>query len=140
MEKQTFSIEITAPRQKVWDMLFGAEGSRVETDWKEGSKALFLDGNNMGMVAKIAENREPEFLSIRHLGLVKNGVEDFESEEVKKWTGGFENYTLRQNGEQTDLLIELEVPPEHTNYLDTTWPKALDKVRELSEKQTEFAL
>ena len=151
MEKQTFNISIDASREKVWDVLLGketyplwtgpfAEGSRAETDWKEGSKAVSPDGNNLGMVSKIDENREPEFLSIKHLRMIKNGVEDLDSEEVKKWAGCRENYTLKSVGGKTDLLIEMDRSVEYPDYFMKTWPKALDKVKELSEKQKEPVL
>ena len=49
MEKNEFKILIDAPPEKVWNVLWNdasypqwtsafAEGSKVETDWKEGSK------------------------------------------------------------------------------------------------------
>ncbi len=98
MEKLNFSIKIKAPREKVWSTLLDdktyriwtsvfAEGSHAVTDWKEGNKALFLDGKGQGMVSTIAKNIPNEFLSIRHLGMVKDGVEDTESDEVKAWAG-----------------------------------------------------
>ena len=75
MEKQTFNITIRATPAEVWNTLFGqttyplwtapfAEGSSVETDWKEGSKALFLDGKGQGMVSMIAKNIPNEYMSI----------------------------------------------------------------------------
>ncbi len=141
-----FKIEINAPREKVWDVLLGkqtypiwtaafAEGSAVETDWKKGSKALFLDGNGKGMVSKIAENVPNEYLSIEHLGMYDNGKEDFESDEVKKWAGAKENYTLNDLGGKTELLIYLDMDdePNMVAYMEKAWPKALDKVKELAE-------
>ena len=149
MEKQSFNILIDAPREKVWDVLFGettypqwtvvfAEGSHVETDWKEGSKAVFLDGNNMGMVSTIARNIPNEFLSIKHLGVVKGGKEDFESEEVKKWAGALENYTLKSENGKTELVIDMDIVEDYKDYFLKTWPKALDKVKEIAEKHPEL--
>ena len=69
MGKQHFSIGIDAPpREKVWNVHWGktsypawtsvfAEGSSVETDWKKGSKALFLDETEQGIVSTIANAR-----------------------------------------------------------------------------------
>jgi hypothetical protein len=37
------------------------------------------------MVAEIAENRRNEFISIRHLGFIANGIVDTTSEVVKAW-------------------------------------------------------
>jgi hypothetical protein len=136
-----FRISIDAPREKVWNILWNddsyrawtatfAEGSRVETDWKKGSKALFLDGKNEGMVSTIAENKPNEFMSIKHLGVVKNGVEDFDQE----WAGGLENYTLKTVNGKTELTVEMDAPDDFKDYFQKTFLKALDKVKELSEK------
>src|SRR5437879_1722753 len=106
MDKKTFTITINAPREKVWSTLWDdatyrewtaafAEGSWAKTDWKKGSKVLFLDGKNDGMVSTIADNKPNEFMSIKHLGIVKNGVEDTGSAESKEWSGALENYTLK---------------------------------------------
>jgi uncharacterized protein YndB with AHSA1/START domain len=74
MEKLNFNIVINATPEKVWKVLWNddtyrkwtsafAEGSHAETDWKQGSKVLFLDGKGEGMVSKIAESRPNEFMS-----------------------------------------------------------------------------
>jgi hypothetical protein len=145
MEKQEFRIAIDAPREKVWNTLWGktsypawtsvfAEGSHVETDWKKGSKALFLDGKNEGMVSTIAENKPNEFMSIKHLGMVKKGVEDLESEKTKEWAGALENYTLKTVNEKTELTVDMDVTDEFKDYFLEAWPKALNKLKELAEK------
>src|SRR5687767_9008114 len=109
MEKQQFKTTINAPREKVWTMLWGkdsyrqwtapfAEGSSAETDWKKGSRVLFLDGKGNGMIARIEENIPNEYMSIEHIGEIINGVEDTESAKVKEWAGAHENYTLKSVG------------------------------------------
>ena len=141
MEKQEFKIAIDAPREKVWNTLWNdasyrawtsafAEGSYAETDWKKGSKVLFLDGKGQGMVSTIAENKPNEFMSIKHLGEVKNGVEEL----GKDWAGSTENYTLRTINGKTELTVDMDVVDEFKEYFQNTWPKALDKLKELAEK------
>lgn len=143
-----FEIVINAPKEKVWNTLWDdasyrkwttpfSEDSRAETDWKQGSKVLFLDGKNDGMVSEIAEVVPHEFMSIKHLGSVKNGVEDVESEEAKQWAGAFENYKLTAVNEGTLLKVWMggaTIPPEFEGYLQDAWPKALDKLKGLSEQ------
>jgi len=146
MNKLNFSIKIKAPKEKVWSVLLDdenyriwtsifAEGSHAVTDWQEGSKALFLDGKGRGMVSTIEKNKPNEFLSIKHLGFVKNGIEDTESDEVKKWAGAMENYTLKEDGGKTDLMIEMDSDDEYKDYFLKIWPQALEKVKELAEKK-----
>lgn len=145
-----FRIEINATREKVWDVLFDketysqwttvfSEGSKVETDWKKGSKALFIDESNRGMVSRIAENVPNEFMSIEHLGMYDNGVEDYESEHVKMWAGAKETYTLTEaDGKTTlDIFMEMDESEKNKKMIDMfadMWPKALAKVKELAEK------
>ncbi|WP_285054748.1 SRPBCC family protein [Pedobacter ginsengisoli] len=146
MKKKEFRITIDAPREKVWNVIIGkdtypvwtavfAEGSTVETDWKKGSKALFLDGKGSGMVSEIAENIPFEYLSIRHLGEIINDKEDTDSEKVKEWAGAFENYTLTEKDGKTEWLTEMDVTEEFEDYFDKTWPQAMEKARELAEKK-----
>jgi len=61
------------------------------------------------MVSVIAENIPNEFISIKHLGTFKNGIEDFDSEETRKWAGGLENHTLRNYSGKTELTIDIDV-------------------------------
>ncbi len=146
MEKQVFKTTLNAPRETVWNILWNdetyrvwtapfSEGSRAVTDWKKGSKALFLGTDNSGMVSTIAENIPNEFMSIKHLGIVKDGVEDTESKEVQQWAGALENYTLRSVGDNTELTIEMDTNEEFKDFFADTWPKALDKIKELSAQK-----
>ena len=146
MERKTFKTEIDASREKVWDVLWNDEtyrqwtapfneGSYAETDWKEGSKVLFLGPEGDGMVAKIKANTPREFMSIEHQGIVKDGVEDTESEEVKQWAGAKENYRLNTVGGKTELTVEMDIAEEYLDDFLKSWPQALQKVKELSEKR-----
>ena len=109
MEKLRKTILIDAPRERVWDVMLADDtyrdwttafsaGSHYKGDWSQGSKILFIgpspDGSGeMGMVSRIAENRPHEFISIEHLGICQNGVEDTESPEAKKWAPAYEKRT-----------------------------------------------
>lgn len=146
MKKLEFKTVIDASPEKIWEVLLGkdtypiwtavfAEGSNVKTDWKKGSKAIFLDGKGNGMVSEIAENIPGKFLSIRHLGDVINGKEDLESEKVKEWAGAYENYTLTEVDGQTAWSISLDIVEDYEDYMMDTWPQALKKVKELAENK-----
>ena len=146
MEKLSFSADINAPSEKVWKVLWNDdsykkwtsafyEGSYAETDnWKEGSKVLFLSPEKDGMVSRVAANKPNKFMSFEHLGIVKKGVEDTESDEVKGWAGAKENYTLTEEDGKTNLFIEMDSNDEFKEYFLKTWPLALEKVKELAEK------
>lgn len=145
MEKINFSVPINAPKEKVWEMLWNpdayrawtsafCEGSYAETDnWKEGSKVLFLDGRGSGMVSMVAAHRPNEFMSFRHLGFVKDGVEDTRSDAVKGWSGATENYSLTGENGMSTLSTEMDVTDDFKEYMMKTMPLALEKVKGLAE-------
>ena len=146
MQKLNFSIDINASREKVWKVLWGdksyrdwtsafAEGSYAVTDdWKEGSKVLFLGpGGQEGMVSKVDSKRPNEFMSFEHQGVVKDGIEDTTSDQVRAWKGAKENYTLKDKGKGTELVIDMDITETYQDYFQETWPKALERVKNLSE-------
>ena len=146
MESMNFDISINAPREKVWNALWEdanyrnwtsafSETSYAVTDWKQGSKILFLDGTGCGMVSRIEENRPNEYMSFQHLGEVRDGVEDTTSEKVQGWKGAMENYTLIETAGGTEVKVELtgNIPEEHKDYFVQAWPKALDKLKQIAE-------
>lgn len=150
MQKIHFSILINAPREKVWDTMLSEAtyrqwttafnpGSYFKGSWEEGSKILFLGPNpdgigEGGMVSRIKENRPHEFVSIEHLGMVNNGVEDTTSEEAKKWAPSYENYTFVDKDGGTEVLVDINILDEYKTMFDEMWPKALQLLKELVEK------
>ena len=145
MEKLKFNISINAPREKVWKILWDdktyrkwttpfSEGSYMESDWKIGGKTLFLGSEGNGMVSTIDQLKENEFLSFKHLGMIKDGKEDLESEEIKKWSGLLETYALEYSENQTFLSVDLDIGDDYKVYFIETFPKALKIVKELSEE------
>jgi uncharacterized protein YndB with AHSA1/START domain len=146
-KKIGFNTLISAPVAVVWDVMLQpatytdwtstfAEGSTYDGSWDEGAKIRFLgpDGQG-GMIARIAKNRRHEFISIEHLGMMKDGVEDTTSEAVQEWAGAHENYSFREVGGSTELRVEIDVTAEYEEYMTTHWPKALARLKELSESR-----
>lgn len=145
-----FTAAINAPAAAVWRHVTSlesykhwasafAEGSYFEGTWEQGSKIRFLSPSGGGMVAEIAENRENEFVSIRHLGFIANGVEDTTSEAIKAWAPAYENYTFLALPEGTKMVVDQDVAAEWEEYLNEAWPKALVLLKELSESSASAA-
>ena len=150
MQKIHFSIFITVPKERVWATMLDLEmykewtkafspGSSFKGKWEEGEKMLFIGpdpqtGEEGGMVSYIKEFKPHEFISIMHVGIFKNGVEDTESVEAKKWSPSYENYTFKEIGTGTELSIDMEVPEEYATMFDTTWPTALQALKDLAER------
>jgi uncharacterized protein YndB with AHSA1/START domain len=144
-KKLDFSISIAAPRRKVWEAMLGPDGYRVWTaafmegshfvgSWEKGAKIRFLAPNGEGMASEIADNRPFEFVSIRHVGIVKDGVVDTTSPEAVAWAPAFENYSFADEGAGTKLKVELDTVPQYEQYMRDTFPKALDLLKKLCEQ------
>ncbi len=142
-------ILINAPREKVWDTMLNdatyrqwtasfCPGSYYQGSWDKGSKILFLGpnpetGKEGGMVSRIAENIPHEFVSIEHMGIVNEGVEDTESEEVAPWKGFHENYTFQDQDGATMLIIDTDMVDTMADEMSTLWDKALLALKDLVE-------
>lgn len=150
METLHFSILIDADKQTVWDTMLEDKtyrewtkafhaGSYYEGSWEKGSEIRFLgpneDGTLGGMLSRINENIKYQYISIEHLGVIKNGKVDTTSEEAKKWTPAFENYTFTEKGNQTELKIEVQIDPSYKAMFEDMWTKALNELKNLSEKR-----
>jgi uncharacterized protein YndB with AHSA1/START domain len=144
-----FAIVVNAPKEKVWHTMLDADTYRAWTeafmpdshfvgDWRKGSKMLFLapgeTGEMSGMVSRIKEIRPYEYVLIEHIGIVQNGKEDTSSEAVSGWAGALENYTFKDLGGKTEVLIEMDTSDEYTKMFQNIWPKALQRLKELAEK------
>ena len=59
---------------------------------------------------------------------------DLDSEQMKEWAGSLENYTLKTVNGKTELTVDMDVTDEYKDYFEQAWPKALDKLKEIAEK------
>jgi hypothetical protein len=145
MKTLTFDVTILAPRAQVWATLQGpesykawtaafAEGSYYEGSWDQGASIRFLSPAGGGMVAEIAENRPLEFVSIRHLGMIENGVVDTTSDKVKAWTPAYENYRFEDVPGGCRVTVTLDTAPDWEQYMQDTFPKALALLKGLCER------
>lgn len=152
MKKLQFKISINAPKVKVYDSMLGISTksdyeewtslfnptSAYEGSWDKGSKILFTGvdskGQKGGMVSKIAANIPNQFVSIQHYGILKEDQEVTEGPEVEKWANGFENYTFEENNGVTNVTVDLDAAEDLLDYMNQTYPKALDKLKEICER------
>ena len=94
---------------------------------------MFLAPDGSGMTSIIADNRPHEFISIQHIGYIKDGIEDTESPEIKAWAPAFENYTFSENAGATRLKVDMDVASEYEEFMKVAWPKALAKLKAICE-------
>ena len=139
-----FAITIDAPVERVFELMIGpesfkqwtsafTEGSYFEGSWAEGEQIRFLAPGGEGMVSQIAEHRPNEFISIRHLGYIVNGVDDTESESIRAWAPAYENYTFQPIGAGTRVIVDVDVTEEFEASMVESWPKALQQLKALCE-------
>lgn len=139
-----YSMFISAPRQHVWDVMLGpegykqwtsdfAEGSYYEGSWEQGQKIRFLTPEGEGMFSTIEESRPYEFVAIHHLGTVRNGSEDTQSEEARQWGDAWEKYELRDLNGGTEVIVDVDTPEEMEVFMQETWPKALGRLKATCE-------
>lgn len=149
MERVNYQIIINAPPADVyrtmlnkkayteWTSVFNPD-SHFEGTWEKGEKMLFIgtDGNGDigGMVSRIKENIAGKLVSIEHIGFYRNGKEIFTGADVEKWTGGIEEYFFEEKNGKTHLSVFLDVDEEMRDYFSKTYPKALEKLKDICEK------
>jgi hypothetical protein len=144
MKTLHFATIIHARREAVWDVMFApetyrlwtaefTEGSYFEGSWAKGARIRFMSPSGGGMTSIIAENRPCEFMSIKHLGYVKDGFDDTESESIRNWAPAFENYSLADADGSTELKVDIEITEEFEGYMARTWPKALTSLKGICE-------
>lgn len=152
MRKLQFKININASANKVYDTMLGISNkstyeqwtalfnptSTYEGSWAKSSKIMFFGtddkGEKGGMVSEIFDNIPNKFVSIRHYGLVKADEEITEGPEVEKWANGFENYTFEESNGISMVIVDLDTTEDFLGYMNETYPKALDKLKEICEK------
>jgi len=152
MKKLQFKVTIKAPVSRIYNLMLGISNkstyeqwtalfnptSTYEGSWTKGTKMLFIgvdeNGEKGGMVSRIADNIPNRFVSIQHYGLYKANKEITEGPEVEKWANGYENYSFEENNGSTTITIDLDVNDDFLDYMNETYPQALEKLKELCEK------
>ncbi|MDW7774681.1 MAG: hypothetical protein SCH71_17505 [Desulfobulbaceae bacterium] len=144
MKKLKFSIEIKAPREKVWNTLWEDktfrdwasiidEGTYIVGEIKEGNEVQFISSvSGYGVTSLIERLTLNEFVSFRQMVDTKDSGE---REREKEWTGGTESYLLAGNKGVTVLTVDIDVPPGQEETFKIRFPKALEKVKILAEKK-----
>lgn len=138
MKKLHYSITIEAPRQLVWDTMLSpdsyrqwtsafCEGSYYEGSWEKGAIIRFLSPGGEGMRAEIAENRPLEHISILHKACITAEGEEAFPEPA------YENYTFRDAGQGTELLVDSDTDEKYEAMFAEMWPRALARLKALCE-------
>jgi uncharacterized protein YndB with AHSA1/START domain len=142
------SIDINAPKEKVWEVLWSTEtfknwagiideGTYIQGDLKEGEEVNFIGNNDSGIrygitsrIEKLIPNEYMLFTRINDIMVHNDGT--IENRE-KQWAGGIESYHLEESNGNTKLTIIQDTPDELVEYFSSKIPLVLDRIKELSE-------
>jgi hypothetical protein len=146
MKRLHFEASIHASRKKVWDTMLEpdtyrewtrafSEGSYYEGSWKKGAIIRFLGPTGDGMLARVADSREHEFILVEHLGMLKNGKEDRDNPLAQDWVGAKEAYSFSEQNGVTTVEVDTDSSEEMEAEFSLMWPKALASLKELCERK-----
>lgn len=150
MQRLNFSVEIDAPKEKVWQVLWNdetyrqwtsafCEGSYMVGDLKEGGRIHFLAPDGQGMYSDVENLVENEFVSFKHIGELKDKTELPLNDETKKWSGCYENYGLKESNGVTTLSVGIDAVEAYLDFFNEKMPLALANVKNLAETKANAA-
>lgn len=143
MNQMQFKIDINADKVTVWRTLWEDEtfrewagiidpGTHMVGDLAEGNEVEFISGNGYGVTSLVAKLTVNEYALLKHRAdTQENGTKERDDE----WTGGEESYSLTEEGGVTTLTAAFDVPAEMEAYFQDAYPKALEQVKALAERQ-----
>jgi len=146
MKTLEYKIDIAAPRKKVWETMLNADtyrewtdvawpGSLYKGEWKQGENIRFISKDESGTMAALEEVKPYERVRAKHVAvLLPGGVEDRTSDMAKGWVGITEDYTFVEKGGTTQVVVNIKTNPDWAKMFDDGWPKALAKLKEISEE------
>jgi hypothetical protein len=145
MKRLRFTVRIYADKQKVWSVLWQEstyrrwtsafdEGSHAVSDWKKGSRILFLNSKGDGMFSLIENNIPNAVMSFRHLGEVKDGIAQSTDESSNNWKGSLEIYMLTGSEKDTELDVEIDVPEGFESYMERAFTRGILTIKDLAER------
>ncbi len=89
-----------------------------------------------GMNSIISIKKPFETMSFKHLGEIKEYREMPNTPETQQWSGAEERYDLTERDGITTVTATMDVVEKFAEYFSETFPKALQKIKEIAEKET----
>ncbi len=142
-----YSIEIAAPRERVWACFtdpglynqwanaFSSESQFVGS-WEPGSTMLFWDPNMGGTKAVLDVVDAPSKIVARHIGLVdKEQNDDPDNEMADKWVGSVETYDFEVTDKGTLFTVTTETDAFFKAMFDDMWTRGLESLKTLAESE-----
>ncbi|HVS79560.1 MAG TPA: SRPBCC domain-containing protein [Candidatus Paceibacterota bacterium] len=150
MKSIRHSIEIDAPKEKIWQVLWDDktfrdwaniidQGTYMTGTLQEGAEVNFI-GNSDGKVrygvsSKVEKLIPLKLISFRKVEDIKVADDGSIEKRDDQWTGGVESYELEEHDGQVTLSIIEDVPDELVEYFENTLPKVLERIKALAEAE-----
>lgn len=152
MKKMTYSTTVHKDARSVYRKMLGLDDitdykgwtsifnptSTYRGSWEKGAAIQFIgvdaDGKVGGMVSEIAANEPARFVSIRHLGILKEGKEILDGPDVEGWAGCLENYSFSEIDGKTTVTVDVDVNEDYIDYFNEKYPKALEQLKAIAER------
>lgn len=143
MSARHYGVDIAAPVARVWDCMLDplgyrdwtrafCEGSYYEGRWQTGERLRFLDPQGHGMEAVVDECRLHERVALRLVGELRDGRPLADSALLRE--PAHEVYLFTPGpGDSTRLDVRLQGVGGFLDFLDSTWPVALQRLKALAE-------
>ena len=144
MQQLNYAIHIPAPPQQVWNTMLQhgtyeqwttafLPGSTYTGNWGLHERLKFTGPEGNGTVAEITAWEQYKLIAATHVAVVnRQGVEERASPEAQQWIGTRESYRFVQTAEgHTQLEVEMHTHPAFASMFDTSWPKALQALKNL---------
>ena len=137
-----FSIEIKAPRERVWEVMWADrtfrdwaslidDGTHMVGELREGGEVQFISSDSgYGVTSRVLKLVPGAFVSFRQ---VLDTKEHGRLEREPEWAGGEESYALAEQGGVTTVTVNLDVPVGLEETFRERFPKALQRLRALAE-------
>ncbi len=144
MKTLQFKIHLNSSAEKVWNSLWQienykkwtnpfCEGTYYKTEnFIQGSKIHFLSPNGAGMYSIIDTLIENKWIIFKHIGELNNFEEQPINEKTKQWTNAIESYELVNEQNGTTLFVNVDIAEEFADYMNTTFPLALDELNKIA--------
>lgn len=141
MKKMHFKVAVKASRETVWKILWEDgtlrqwagivdPGTYMLGKLEEGKTIQFNSEEGYGVTSFVDKLIPNEYVLLKH----KADTKDYgNNDREDQWTGGNESYTLNETDGITTLVLEFDVPEELEEIMNTSYPKALNKIKELCE-------
>jgi hypothetical protein len=98
----------------------------------QGSTVQFNSASGYGVTSLVAELIPNEYVLFKHQADTK---EDGAKSRDDQWTGGEESYELTEDDGIITLVMKFDVPTELERIMNTNYPAALNKIKEMAEKR-----